>query len=123
VMATLWPVADNSTPWLMREFYQTRENGVGLTKAEAFRRAQLALLNGTAQTKPLLAAQKGAGSSVQMVIGGREGGIGGRSDNGSTRAGIVYVGDNDVPLFKRDEKKPFAHPFYWAPFILIGNWK
>ncbi|MGH9967542.1 MAG: CHAT domain-containing tetratricopeptide repeat protein, partial [Pyrinomonadaceae bacterium] len=27
VMATLWPVADNSTPWLMHEFYQTRQSG------------------------------------------------------------------------------------------------
>lgn len=48
-MATLWPVADNSTPWLMREFYQSRQSGEGLSKAEAFRRAQLALLNGTAE--------------------------------------------------------------------------
>jgi len=22
-----------------------------------------------------------------------------------------------------DEQAPFAHPFFWAPFILIGNWK
>ena len=71
VMATLWPVSDNSTPWLMREFYQTRENGGGLTKAEAFRRAQLALLNGTAQTKPLPVSQKGAGSSVQIIYSWR----------------------------------------------------
>jgi CHAT domain-containing protein len=21
-----------------------------------------------------------------------------------------------------DPSKPFAHPFYWAPFILMGNW-
>jgi CHAT domain-containing protein/Tfp pilus assembly protein PilF len=114
VMATLWPVADNSTPWLMREFYQTRENGGGLTKAEAFRRAQLALLNGTAQTKPLPAAQKGPSSSVQIVIGKR---------NGGTRGEIVYVAEKDAPAFKRDESKPFSHPYYWAPFILIGNWK
>ena len=123
VMATLWPVADNSTPWLMREFYQTRENGIGLTKAEAFHRAQLALLNGTAQTKPLPVAQKGAGSSVQIVIGRKNGSNVGRSGSGATRAGIVYVGEKDAPLFKRDDKKPFAHPYYWAPFILIGNWK
>ena len=24
--------------------------------------------------------------------------------------------------FKVDPKKPYAHPFYWAPFILMGNW-
>jgi CHAT domain-containing protein len=24
--------------------------------------------------------------------------------------------------FAFDEKKPFAHPFYWAPFFMMGNW-
>jgi len=57
------------------------------------------------------------------VIGGKEGGNGGRSDNASTRAGVVYVAEKDAPLFQRDDKKPFANPYYWAPFILIGNWK
>lgn len=22
-----------------------------------------------------------------------------------------------------EEKVPFAHPYFWAPFILMGNWK
>jgi CHAT domain-containing protein len=116
VMATLWPVADNSTPWLMREFYQTRQSGKGLSKAEAFRQAQLALLNGTAQTKPLPVGQKGSGSSVEIVIDGKRG-------EAVTRAGVVHVAAKDAPVFRRDVKKPFAHPYYWAPFILIGNWK
>ena len=118
-MATLWPVADNSTPWLMRDFYQSRESGEHLSKAEAIRRAQLALLNGTAETKPLPARQKGGPSPIRIVIG--EGG-GKRAGNG-TRSDVVYVDAADAPLFKRDEAKPFAHPYYWAPFILIGNWK
>lgn len=21
------------------------------------------------------------------------------------------------------QSEPYAHPYYWAPFILIGNWK
>jgi CHAT domain-containing protein len=25
--------------------------------------------------------------------------------------------------FKPDPKAPFAHPYYWAPFILMGNWQ
>jgi CHAT domain-containing protein len=32
-------------------------------------------------------------------------------------------GELKRPLFKSDPKAPFAHPYYWAPFILIGNWK
>jgi CHAT domain-containing protein len=27
------------------------------------------------------------------------------------------------PRFTVDPKRPYAHPYYWAPFILIGNWK
>ena len=119
VMATLWPVADNSTPWLMREFYQTRQSGQGLSKAEAFRRAQLALLYGTAETKPLPAGQKGASSPIRIVIGES----GGNRDGGGRGADVVYVAAEEAPLFIRDDKKPFAHPYYWAPFILIGNWK
>jgi len=115
VMATLWPVADNSTPWLMREFYRMRQNG--LTKAEASRKAQLALLNGTAEVNHLPAGQKSSRSPVQIVVGE------GRSREGSsTRAGVVYVSENEAPPFVRDLRKPFAHPYYWAPFILIGNW-
>ena len=114
-MATLWPVADNSTPWLMREFYQTRQIGAKLSKAEAFRLAQLALLNGTAQTRPLPPGQKGASSVVPIVVGD------GKRDGAGTRADIIYVDAQDAPLFKRDDSKPFAHPYYWAPFILIGK--
>ncbi len=25
--------------------------------------------------------------------------------------------------FKIDKQKPFAHPYYWSAFILLGNWK
>jgi len=27
----------------------------------------------------------------------------------------------DLPLFATDPKAPYAHPYYWAPFVLIGN--
>jgi CHAT domain-containing protein len=98
VMATLWPVADNGTPWLMREFYETRQSGAGLAKAEALRLAQLALLNGSARVTPLPERKKGPSEPVRLS-------------------------EQQSPLFQRDQKKPFAHPYYWAPFILIGNWK
>lgn len=64
VVATLWPVADESTSGLMVEMYRRRQDE-RLSKIEALRQAQLSLL-----------AQ------------GR-----------------------------------YAHPFYWAPFILMGNWQ
>ena len=117
VMATLWPVADNSTPWLMREFYQTRQSNPRISKATAFRLAQLALLNGTAQTKPLPAGQKGS-APVPIVISES-----GKRNSGGSRADMIFVSPQDAPPYKRDDSKPFAHPYYWAPFILIGNWK
>ncbi len=45
VLATLWPVDDDSTPALMRRFYELRQ-GQGLSKAEALRRAQRELASG-----------------------------------------------------------------------------
>jgi CHAT domain-containing protein/tetratricopeptide (TPR) repeat protein len=63
VLASLWPVADESTKLLMQNFYRLRDERSG--KAEALRGAQLSLLRNPA----------------------------------------------------------YAHPYYWAPFILIGNWK
>lgn len=29
----------------------------------------------------------------------------------------------DHTRFKKDKSAPYSHPYYWAPFILIGNWK
>lgn len=64
VLATLWPVADDSTAKLMAEMYRRRQ-GNKQTKVESLRQAQLSLL----------------------------------------------------------EQARYEHPFYWAPFILMGNWK
>jgi CHAT domain-containing protein len=25
--------------------------------------------------------------------------------------------------FVTDPARPYAHPYYWAPFLLMGNWK
>jgi CHAT domain-containing protein len=117
VLATLWPVVDNSTPWLMQKFYQTRQQGRGTTKAEALRTAQRALLDGTAQAKPSQTAPRGESGPVKVVITPGDG-----SREEGTRADFVYITKSKAPPFKRDASKPFAHPHYWAPFILIGNW-
>lgn len=63
-LATLWQVHDASTAQLMIAFYASLTQKPGITKAEALRTAQLALL-----------------------------------------------------------KQPqYRHPFYWSPFVLVGNW-
>jgi CHAT domain-containing protein len=97
VVASLWPVADRSTTLLMEEFYRLREAQAGTPKAEALRRAQLELLRGGAA----------AGAQANRGLALREQG---QSPSGGRP-------------FTPDPKAPFAHPFFWAPFILIGNWK
>jgi CHAT domain-containing protein len=77
VLATLWPVADESTAELMRALYQAHKDD-HLDKADALRKAQLTLLQG----------------GVSADVGGH------------SKAGAA----------------PFSHPFFWAPFILVGNW-
>ncbi|OUL20979.1 hypothetical protein BV378_28310 [Nostoc sp. RF31YmG] len=65
-VATLWPVDDEATATLMSQFYDqlVQANRTGITKAEALRRAQLAIL-----------------------------------------------------------KNPeYESPYYWAPYVLLGNW-
>ena len=95
VIASLWPVDDIGTQVLMPEFYRLHETGS--SKSEALQRAQLALLSGEIREAP------GVTRSSQI-----------QSDK-QTQTGFVRY----VP----DPKKPFAHPYYWAPFILIGNWR
>ena len=119
VMATLWQVSDASTPWLMREFYANRQAKNGMTKTEALRTAQLALLNGTAETKPLPNVEKGASNQVKIVILPR----GEKRDGNQTRSDVVYLDEGEAPPYQSEGKPKYAHPYYWSPFILIGNWR
>lgn len=118
VLATLWTVADDSTPQLMREFYRARQSR-RLTKAAALREAQLTLLNGG------IVAPRGRASvlprvKIELVDTTKSNNK--RSFNSRGRAAeIVYVEKAKTPAFDNDRHKPFAHPYYWAPFILIGN--
>ncbi len=85
VIATLWPVADESTALFMQHMYRLREQN--LTKAEALRQAQIALIHGQAAV---------SGSDAQR---------------GAARADA-----------KPGQASTYAHPYFWAPFILMGNW-
>lgn len=95
VVASLWPVADEATEVLMREFYQLKGANPRWSKAEALRQAQIALLKGKEMTKR----------------------------PSEERRGIVNEIEGGMNAYKRDAKARFGDPHYWAPFILIGNWK
>lgn len=98
VMATLWSVEDESTGKFMTEFYRRRQEEK-LSKAEAMRRSQLALLGGIYK-----------GVMLKEVK---------RSD----LAGQTNSNQSKQLPFKFNAEKPFSHPYYWSPFVLIGNWR
>jgi CHAT domain-containing protein len=95
VIATLWPVADESTATLMNTLYKGHIDH--LDKAESLRQAQLALLHG----------------SVEAAVPAT-----GDEHRGLTRVNAAPAGGGAT----RDSRSPYAHPFFWAPFILMGNW-
>ena len=93
VIASLWLVADNSTSDLMQNFYKNLANNKQkITKAEAMRLAQLQLLYNKDVT-------------VDDI----------------KRAGGLISEATSPSTGKNSESKTFAHPYYWAPFVLIGN--
>jgi CHAT domain-containing protein/tetratricopeptide (TPR) repeat protein len=94
VIATLWAVADESTALLMKEFYRIRASDQAMTKAEALRQAQLELLTG-------------------KLRGGEP----------SDDRGVRPIHGIEAPRFAQDPQRPYAHPYFWAPFLLMGNWK
>lgn len=99
ILATLWSVSDESTSLLMSEFYRLHKENPKITKAEAMQKAQVAMIEGKLK------------STVEDTFKKRE-------------VGVFKVGkDTTQPPFKIDENAPFAHPYYWSPFVLIGNWR
>jgi CHAT domain-containing protein/uncharacterized protein HemY len=97
VIATLWSVFDASTKDTMVEFYRGFRGGK-ISKAEALRRAQIKVMNG--QYKPSEGAAKRSSDIIE------------------------FEGDEEQRKpFTKDPKAPFAHPYYWSPFILMGNWR
>jgi CHAT domain-containing protein len=96
VMASLWKVNDASTSRLMQQFYQNLATGK-MSKAEALRQAQLAMISGKGM---------GGDGDDRRSVGG---------DRGNFR--IETTSDGKTPAITRN----LSHPYYWAPFILIGN--
>jgi CHAT domain-containing protein len=98
VIATLWKVADEGTSQLMTEFYRLRLSRPDASKSAILRQAQLNLLNGRDTAK--------AGQIKQSP----------------PRAVIVGTSDPKVRVpFTPPPSATFAHPYYWAPFVLFGG--
>jgi CHAT domain-containing protein len=107
VMASLWHVDDLSTRLLMEQFYKNLARGTltsPVAKSDALRQAQLALLNGKYTTD----AQTQSSLLLQRLSAMRS-------------SSVTQLGEN-LPLSTNvNNKNFFSHPYYWAPFILMGS--
>jgi CHAT domain-containing protein len=118
VLASLWPVADQSTGLLMQQFYRIRQQSQAgqqvLNKARALRLTQVAMLGtkgtegATGQLAPAMLALDAADARGAKPLVPE-----------SSRAGAH---DESARAFLAPQGQPYAHPYYWAPFILMGNW-
>ncbi len=107
VLASLWPVADRSTGTLMQTFYRLRAERPDLTKAQALQQAQLGLLRGT-HDRPAAGRKAGVPPGSDCAVARRP----------------VSLSDEGGKLYQppADPACRWSHPYYWAPFILMGNW-
>jgi CHAT domain-containing protein/tetratricopeptide (TPR) repeat protein len=101
VIATLWAIADGPTGTFMARFYAAR-NVSQLDKASALQRSQLAFIRGRTQD------------------GGFAGSTGLLPARGASRTGDTLSAKGEA--FVASPGAPFEHPYFWAPFILMGNW-
>ena len=96
VMATLWKVADESTSLLMAEFYRLKKESPLMPKSEAMQRAQQAMISGRL---------KASGKAP------------------ACRSDLVELAGGSSKPFVCSADAPYSHPYFWSPFILIGNWR
>ncbi len=101
VVASLWSVDDSSTAQLMASFYNNLKT---MSKVEALRQAQLQLIRAEARSD--LLARRGIGGVGKLGESRRPQSLSPDSISVSSPVSVST-----------------SHPYFWAPFILVGNGK
>jgi filamentous hemagglutinin family protein len=92
-LASLWYVSDGGTLALMTEFY--RQLNTAPIKAEALRQTQISMIEGKVRVE---------GNKVL-----------------NTRGGVELTPKLVDTLQQQGIPSNFSHPYYWAPFTMIGS--
>ncbi|MCL2010940.1 MAG: CHAT domain-containing protein [Synergistaceae bacterium] len=92
VLATLWAINDESTGVFMPRFYTLLQRE-DMTRTEALRQAQVEFIRGILPSPD---------SVISLAERGRR---------------VSDQGAGEEQTFSG-----YSHPFFWAPFILMGNW-
>ncbi|MFD5469540.1 CHAT domain-containing protein [Streptomyces sp. NPDC127105] len=152
VLVSLWPVDDLATCLLMTRFYRNAtESRSDATLADALRRAQLAVADLTAQDvleycdrrideaegteRMLLQVDR---ADIQVLAGDLTSAVAAyrllteqRTTSEAVRR-IVDAARRKLPLLELRAMapeqvdysvQPFSDPYYWASFVLVGDWR
>ncbi len=152
-VVSLWSVDDMSTGFLMRSFYRLLLGSAGLTKADALREAQRELRGATVRAllgecDSRLASAADARRRSWLRLERAEILAAGMDFDAACEAydqeiSLIEAGHTDAGRFRRRlevlrslgrrapelglrrdfDQRPFEHPHYWAPFLLVGDWK
>lgn len=127
LVSTLWRVDERSTRVLMEEFYKKVQHGMGF--AEALKQAQLYLKNLTRKETQDILVRFLADEILDPTTPLSEDQYGLLAADVALQQANAYLKGlatkgKDSPeksLGEADDERIFADPYYWAPFVLVGD--
>ena len=115
VLVSLWRVDDLATALLMEQFYRAWRGGMG--KAPALQAAQCWLMRlPRDEALALVKTARDEALAAHRLAGSEDA----RARGWWAALAARYT---EIAEMYRPGDRPFAHPYYWAPFVLVGDWQ